>query len=194
MTDSGDYRLRFGYNTTASGLPNRVASVKESDGSADGGSLTISYAHNQTTFEDHNGNREIVQFNNFGSTVSTQDGAGHAQFNKYAGRVDAAKASQLTLSSKLQNTVVNMVKNGSFEWADYWETAAGNPSTGGIYYSNEVHLIEGKSLAISRWGMRAHLALFRRRSAALSRSPARPTHSRPMCRHGRWRAAAHGLH
>lgn len=152
VTDSGDYRLRFGYNTTASGLPNRVASVKENDGSADGGSLTISYAHNQTTFEDHNGNREIVQFNNFGSTVSTQDGAGHAQFNKYAGSVDAAKASQLTLSSKLQNTVVNMVKNGSFEWADYWETAAGNPSTGGIYYSNEVHLIEGKSLAISRWG------------------------------------------
>ena len=152
VTDSGDYRLRFGYNTTASGLPNRVASVKESDGSADGGSLTISYAHNQTTFEDHNGNREIVQFNNFGSTVSTQDGAGHAQFNKYAGSVDAAKASQLTLSSKLQNTVVNMVKNGSFEWEDYWETAAGNPSTGGIYYSNEVHLIEGKSLAISRWG------------------------------------------
>ncbi len=150
VTDSGDYRLRFGYNTTASGLPNRVASVKESDGSADGGSLTISYAHNQTTFEDHNGNREIVQFNNFGSTVSTQDGAGHAQFNKYAGSVDAAKASQLTLSSKLQNTVVNMVKNGSFEWNDYWVPSADNAAgIGGTYQSLESY-VESYSLAISQ--------------------------------------------
>ena len=150
VTDSGDYRLRFGYNTTASGLPNRVASVKENDGSADGGSLTISYAHNQTTFEDHNGNREIVQFNNFGSTVSTQDGAGHAQFNKYAGSVDAAKASQLTLSSKLQNTVVNMVKNGSFEWNDYWVPSADNAAgIGGTYQSLESY-VESYSLAISQ--------------------------------------------
>ena len=150
VTDSGDYRLHFGYNTTASGLPNRVASVKENDGSADGGSLTISYAHNQTTFEDHNGNREIVQFNNFGSTVSTQDGAGHAQFNKYAGSVDAAKASQLTLSSKLQNTVVNMVKNGSFEWNDYWVPSADNAAgIGGTYQSLESY-VESYSLAISQ--------------------------------------------
>lgn len=150
MTDSGDYRLRFGYNTTASGLPNRVASVKESDGSADGGSLAISYAHNQTTFEDHNGNREIVQFNNFGSTVSTQDGAGHVQFSKYAGSVDAAKASQLTLSSKLQNTVVNMVKNGSFEWNDYWVPSADNAAgIGGTYQSLESY-VESYSLAISQ--------------------------------------------
>ena len=150
VTDSGDYRLRFGYNTTASGLPNRVASVKENDGSADGGSLTISYAHNQTTFEDHNGNREIVQFNNFGSTVSTQDGAGHAQFSKYAGSVDAAKASQLTLSSKLQNTVVNMVKNGSFEWNDYWVPSADNAAgIGGTYQSLESY-VESYSLAISQ--------------------------------------------
>lgn len=127
-----------------------MASVKENDGSADGGSLTISYAHNQTTFEDHNGNREIVQFNNFGSTVSTQDGAGYAQFNKYAGSVDAAKASQLTLSSKLQNTVVNMVKNGSFEWNDYWVPSADNAAgIGGTYQSLESY-VESYSLAISQ--------------------------------------------
>ena len=47
----------------------RVKTVKEYNSSTLGGSLTIEYAHNQTTFTDHNGNREIKQFNNWGSTV-----------------------------------------------------------------------------------------------------------------------------
>ena len=149
-TDVGGYAVTYSYNTTSAEKPNRVISVAEYDGSAAGGTLDIEYAHNQTTFVDHNGNKEIVQFNNYGSTVSVQDGLGRAQFAQYAGQGSPKSASQLTLSSKLQNTVVNILRNGGFEWWDYWSSASGNVSTGSWDYTSEHVYRELYSLKISR--------------------------------------------
>ncbi|MBE5869631.1 MAG: DNRLRE domain-containing protein, partial [Lachnospiraceae bacterium] len=113
-TDSGGYKLTYTYNTPAyNWQPYRVKSVTETDGSTAGGSLSIVYAHNQTTFTDHNGNVEIHQFNNFGNTVCIQDDEGRAQYTQFAFNTDdeksantdaTKKANQLRLSSKLQNS------------------------------------------------------------------------------------------
>ena len=147
--DANGYRLAYVYNTIDSGKPNRVIQVEEFDGTTAGGALYIGYAHNQNTFTDHNGNHEIMQFNNYGSTVSIQDGEGRAQFYKYKNNNDVTKASQLALSSKLQNTVVNKIRNSSFEQSGFWTAGSGNASTGSWSYASSGY-IGSKSLSISR--------------------------------------------
>ena len=131
-TDADGYKLAYSYTTYS---PKRVAGVTEyqvkSDGSAVlGGGLTITYAHNQTTFEDHNGNLQIMQFNDFGNTISIQDGEGRAEYAQYALNLynDSAesdadmslRANQLRLSSRMQNTVCNMLYAGNFESGAAW--------------------------------------------------------------------------
>ena len=149
VSDANGYKLTYAYNTTSSSQPNRVVQVKEYGGSNVGGTLDISYAHNQNTFVDHNGNQEIIQFNNYGSTVSIQDDEGMAQFYRYKGNSDVAKASQLALSSKLQNTVVNQIYNSSFESSSGWTTNSGNASTGSWSYASSGYM-GAKALMIKR--------------------------------------------
>lgn len=149
VSDANGYKLTYAYNTTNSSQPNRVVQVKEYGGSNVGGTLDISYAHNQNTFVDHNGNQEIIQFNNYGSTVSIQDDEGMAQFYRYKGNSDVAKASQLALSSKLQNTVVNQIYNSSFESSSGWTTSSGNASTGSWSYASSGYM-GSKALMIKR--------------------------------------------
>ena len=147
--DAGGYRLAYLYNTTSSTKPNRVIQISEHDGNTDGDVLCIYYAHKQTIFTDSNNNQEVKQFNNYGSTVSIQDGQGKAQFYKYKSNNDVTKASQLALSSKLQNTVANWVRNSSFEQTGFWTAGSGNASTGSWSYASTGY-IGSKSLAISR--------------------------------------------
>ena len=149
VSDANGYRLTYAYNTTSSTKPNRVTQVCEYDGTTAGGMLSIDYAHKQTTFTDHNDNQEIMQFNNFGSTVSVQDGEGMAQFYKYYSASDVSKASQLEVSSKLQNTVVNQIYNSNFELSGGWTASSGNASDGFWDYI-PVGYIGETSLMISR--------------------------------------------
>ena len=144
--DADGYKLAYTYNTTTNGQPNRIATIKEYDGSTAGGTLSLEYAHNQTTFTDHNGNKEIMQFNRYGSTLSVQDGLGRAQFSQYANSTDLAKASQLTLSSKLQNTVINLLESGSLESKTGW-TVSGT-GTGSWSYSQAQAYYGRTSLSI----------------------------------------------
>ncbi len=117
------HQIQYLFNTTTVGKPNRVVKVSEYDGAKLGSELNIEYAHNQTTFTDHKGNRQILQFNNLGNTVSIQDGEGRAQFAQYATNEPSStvKGNQLTLSSKMQNTVGNRLSNSSFETYDVWK-------------------------------------------------------------------------
>ena len=144
--DADGYKLAYTYNTTTNGQPNRIATIKEYDGSTAGGTLSLEYAHNQTTFTDHNGNKEIMQFNRYGSTLSVQDGLGRAQFSQYANSTDLSKASQLTLSSKLQNTVINLLESGSLESKTGW-TVSGT-GTGSWSYSQAQAYYGRTSLSI----------------------------------------------
>ena len=145
VTDIDGVALEYGYNTTDTSLPNRISSISSHDGEVQGGSLSIAYTHNQTTFTDHDGYSITEQFNNKGNTICIQDDQGFAQYAKYAS--DAAetnKANQLTLSSKLQNTVKNYLLNHSCEYEEGW-ISAGN----GFSYSSAQSYKGTKSIALS---------------------------------------------
>ena len=126
-SDVDGYKLSYTYNTTNDAYqPYRVIRVVESDAESLGGELTFSYAHNETTITDVvNNQKQILQFNNFGNTISVQDEQGRAQFAQYANNdslntQSTEKANQLRLSSKLQNTVGNRVYNSNFEDGSVW--------------------------------------------------------------------------
>ena len=149
--DIDGYKLVYTYTTFAKGKPARVASVTEYSGTTQGGSLLLEYANNQTTFTDHNGNVQIMQFNNFGNTVSIQDDQGRAQFANYANNDaisgNGSKGNQLTLSSKLQNTVGNVLMDSSFENSTTW-TVTSSSVTGAI--ESGTAYMGDKSLALTR--------------------------------------------
>ena len=134
--DIDGYKLSCSYNIVTTGKPARISRIEESHNGVSGRLLNIEYAHNQTVFTDHNGNTEILQFNNWGNTVCIQDGQGRAQYAQYATDTDAAngKSNQLRLASKLQNTVGNYLKNSSFESGSLWTA---NTSTVSVSRSTE---------------------------------------------------------
>ena len=72
-----------------------------------------------------------------------------AQFYRYKSNSDVAKASQLALSSKLQNTVVNQIYNSSFELSNGWTVSSGNASTGSWGYVSSGYM-GSKTLMIKR--------------------------------------------
>lgn len=150
-TDIDGYKLSYTYLTTAAGMPNRISKVCEYDGTTAGGELTIAYGHNQTTFTDVSGNVQILQFNNWGNTVSIQDGEGRAQYAQYANNdstsSSTAKGNQLTLASKLQNTVGNVLNNSSFEGTNTW-TVTSSAVTQSV--STEAAYRGSKSLKLTR--------------------------------------------
>ena len=126
--DIDGYKLTYSYNSVdASWQPYRVVSVEESDGSTQGGELQFTYSHNQTILTDHNESKQILQFNDFGNLICTQDDEGKAQFAQYAFNTDSEKASstdatakgnQLRLSSELQSTVSNIWYGGNMQGID----------------------------------------------------------------------------
>ena len=162
--DIDGYKISYAYTTTTAGEPNRIKTIAESTDTAVGGVLAIEYAHNQTKFMDHNGNVQVVQFNNMGNTISIQDDQGRAQYAQYAindptspddtstaasttASTGTAKGNQLLLASKLQNTVGNVLKDSSFESSTLW-AATSSAVTRAIDSSNAY--IGGKSLKMTR--------------------------------------------
>lgn len=121
-TDVDGYKVVYTFNVAQEEYqPNRVVNIAEYSGATQGGSLSIEYSHNQTTFTDANGNIEIVQFNNYGNTISIQDGLGRAQYATYATETQtSSKSNQMALSSKLQNTVSNHLRDNSMEIDGGW--------------------------------------------------------------------------
>ena len=139
VQDIDGYRLEYSYNTVTAGQPNRVNQLREYDGSTEGGKVDIEYAHNQTTFTDHAGNVQVHQFNNLGNTVAVQDNEGHAQYAKYSknNSGDSGKSNRLMESSKLQNTVSNLLRDSSFENGTLWSTGI---TSGTVSIANEGYL------------------------------------------------------
>ena len=134
--DIDGYKLQYSYyapdtstqTNTTQWRPYRVSQISAVDGSVTGGTLNFAYSRNQTVLTDHNGNKEILQFNDFGNMIAIHDGQGRAQYAQFAinneQQANSAsatqKANQLTLSSKLQNTVVNHIRDTSFELYNSW--------------------------------------------------------------------------
>ena len=153
--DIDGYAVTYAYTTTAAGCPSRVKKISEFSGSTAGGELTISYAHNQTTFTDHKGRKTIAQFNNLGNTVSVQDDEGRAGYWQYANdgadESNTTRQNQLTAASKLQDSVVNLLKNGNCEHDDGW-SFIGSPAspTGKLEYSTATKYMGTRCLKLSR--------------------------------------------
>ena len=97
--------------------PYKVTGLSESDGDSLGGALSFEYAHNQTVITGHDQNKKVLQFNDFGNLTCTQDDEGRAQYAQFAktNKDDTGKGNQLTARSRLQTTVTNLMKDGSFE-------------------------------------------------------------------------------
>ena len=148
--DIDGYKLVYTYNlidTTALIQPSRVATITEYDGTTLGGKISMEYANNQTTFTDHNGNKQIVQFNNWGNAVAVMDGEGRGQFASYNNPESAqGKGNQLRLSSKLQNTVSNLFYDNSFEnfsgWTPVNADVARYISTSVAYYGSNSMILQ----------------------------------------------------
>lgn len=130
----------FNY-TYNKGSAKRVSKVDEyaSNGGEKGGSLTMDYSHNATTYTDHKGRKALTQFNNLGQAISVQDYEGNAMHYKYG---TIADKSALTSVSNVQKTVINKVKNHNFEKNLYWVFSNGfEGSTGkGNYATSDKHL------------------------------------------------------
>ena len=160
VEDIDSYYLSISYNTTAEETVRRVTHISEHDGDTDGGTLTFTYAQNQTTITDYSGNSTVYQFNNWGNTISIQDGEGRAQYAQYATDTNEnGKGNQLTAASKLQNTVTNLFTDSSFEtglpWQSYPSSAHATISTTQAYHGNismeidseDATYLQGRSLA-----------------------------------------------
>ncbi len=144
-TDVDGYKLSYAYNTTATGRPNRIKSITEYDGSVLGSALTVDYAQNMTTITDHQGNQEVIQFNNWGNTISAYDNQGRAVYSQFASNdpKESGKGNQLRLSSKMQNTVGNHITSSNFDTdVTYSNSSAkiSNSIASGIAYSGNKSL------------------------------------------------------
>lgn len=143
--DVDGYHLDFDYNLVGEDMPSRILKIAEYDGTTEGGYNTFLYANNQTTITDILGNSNILQFNDFGNVTSIQDSQGRAQFADYAKNKtdEEGKDNQLTLSSKLQNTVSNLLYDSSFETqTSIWYPTGGYesnyiPATTESFYGNQ---------------------------------------------------------
>ncbi len=153
--DIDGYSVQYTYSGSA---PHRVIGIAEYDDTTLGSSISIEYAHHQTTFKDHKDHVQIMQFNDWGDVISIQDDLGRAQFAQYAlnGYNDEGvyeennapkRGHQLTLSSKLQNTVVNLLRQSSFESSNIW-TALSSEISSTRTTSN--YYVGAKSLKMTR--------------------------------------------
>ncbi len=105
--------LTFAYLST---VPNRVIKVAEHSGSTLGNHIEFSYGNKWTRMEDNQKNVQYMLFNAHGNTISIQNDKGGAVFAKYATEEKAdAKKNQLTISSDLWKTVINLYDDGNFE-------------------------------------------------------------------------------
>ena len=155
--DVDGYKIAYNYTTTTAGKPSRVQKIEEFSGTKVGIILNFAYEQNQTTLTDQDGNTQIIQFNNWGNTVSVQDDQGRAQYGRYAlNKVTGPeeevyaypKGNQLRKTSKLQNTVGNVQRDTSFENGITWgvlhsDRVSRQISTAAAYHGN-------KSLALIR--------------------------------------------
>ena len=117
------------------------------DGIKEGGSLSFEYGYNQTVLTNHDGNKQILQFNDRGNVTGVMDDEGHAQYSDYTANShsDTGKANQLTFSSRLQNTVVNLLSNSSFEDDALWTCVDGST----VRADTEQHYLGARSMHVT---------------------------------------------
>ena len=124
------YNINYSYDVL-----NRVTGVIEKADTTVGNSLSFQYEWNVTKVIDNQNRDTIYQFNNSGQAVSVRDNEGNAVFAAY--NTAAQTTTQLSAVSKMQNTVVNLLKNPSFDSGSYegWSVSGTNSTI----YSGRPH-------------------------------------------------------
>ena len=144
------YKMTYSYSSSK---PYRVlkiaeSSIDENQNIINGGELTLEYGDNITTFTDVDGNKSIYQFNNSGNTINIQNDNGYAQYYEFL--ESGNNRNSLSSISKLQNTVINKLKNHNAEKEDGWTfESIENSSATGEFTTEEKYMAQ-KSLKISK--------------------------------------------
>ncbi len=103
-----NYNINYTYD-----ILDRVVSVQEMADTTPGNSLAFDYGWNVTTVTDNQGRDSIYQFNDAGQAVSIRDNEGNAVYAAY--KTEAQSTTRLSAVSKMQHTVINVLKNPSFD-------------------------------------------------------------------------------
>ena len=117
-TNIDAYSISYSYTA---GAPYRVTRAAEAAGSTNGQYLTFTYGRNKTTVADAQGRRTVYHTDNIGQPVSVTNPEGRAVFATY--NTASQTVTQLKAVSKMQMTVVNLLKNHGFEestWPSSW--------------------------------------------------------------------------
>ena len=94
------------------------------------------YGQNYTKVTDNIGHYCTYQFNDYGNTTAVYNDRGQALFGRYAkDKNPNAMANQLQMSSRLQDTVINLLPNPSFETTSGWNGGyqTNTDASSGIY-------------------------------------------------------------
>lgn len=119
-----NYNLNYTYDDLS-----RVISVQEEANTTAGNSLTYDYGWNVTTVTDNQDRSTIYQFNNSGQAVSVMDNEGNAVYAAF--NTAEQTTTQLAAVSKVQHTVINLLKNSSFDDSNFgnWSIYGGSGCT-----------------------------------------------------------------
>ena len=107
-TNIDGYNLRYRYNDR-----NGVSKVTEYMGDTEGLHLSFAYGRNKATVTDSQDRKTVYMTDSLGQPVSVTDSEGRAIYAAY--NSGERTQTQLSAVSKLQNTVVNRLKNHGFE-------------------------------------------------------------------------------
>jgi RHS repeat-associated protein len=180
MRNYDNYYLSIAYNSQDFMYP-KVQSVTEHANTTLGGSQTFNYYEKETKVTDHLGNINIYQFNQYGNAVTIQDDKGRAVYCQYYNPTASTPSggtygqNKMSLSSRLQEPVMNYAMDSSFEnGTNYWApgvNAGGsvtrdttekkfgaysvrieNTSTSSNnYYIQSTNVAKGKTYTFSAW-------------------------------------------
>lgn len=161
MTSAKDIIQSDGYQDTLSiayfvsssnsSLPVRVKKLSYYSDNTLVTSAEFFYGHNYTKVTDNVGRWCVYQFNDCGNTTSVYNDQGQALYGRYATDQDSsARSNQLISSSRLQDTVINLLSDGSFESSgtSYSDAHSGSKSKSGTW-SQSANVVSGEIYTLS---------------------------------------------
>ena len=146
-TNFDGYKMQYIYYPAS---PYRVQQIHESNVSpvTDGQGINIKYGFKTTTYNDFRGKKNIYQFNDAGNTKSIRDDEGNAQYYSY--NEGPTNKNKLQLESKLQKSIMNVLKNHNAEVNSDWVSQSWTTSAGLGSFDTTVKYLGKQSLKISK--------------------------------------------
>ena len=146
--------LKVAYSYTAT-VPHRVTRVEISNNGTYFGGRKYEYKDCLTVVTDLvvsnnvlvDGKKLFYHFNDNGNVVSVNDELGYGCFAKYT---DDMPTNHPEVLSRMQRSVVNLLKNHNFETSTNWTNQTWNGATGSYANSTAYYYMGAKSLAMTR--------------------------------------------